>query len=138
MPWPSSTLPVAMVTEPSRSKCTRCVRRRASDSATCVSTGLFMGGFPDRAHHPVVRSAATEVLVQRLANLLFIWVFVGSKERSGADRYAAHAVAALRGLLVEQRLLHRMRLAVGSQALDGGDRSVFQEGNRQIARGHRP
>src|SRR5437660_1495392 len=106
MPWPRSTLPLAIVTVPSRSKCTRCVRRRASASGRCVSTGLFTCRLQHRLDHAVVRAAAAQVLVERRANLRFARAPVAGKQRRGADRDAAHAVAALRRLLGDQRPLH--------------------------------
>src|SRR5512138_2319567 len=99
MPCPRSTLPVAMVTVPSRSKCTRCVRRRASESARCASTGLFMRGPHHGLDYPVVRAAAAKVLVQRFPHLVFTRVLVRGKQRRRSHGDAAHAVAALRRLL---------------------------------------
>src|SRR3954447_12549425 len=108
MPWPSSTFPVAMVTVPSASKCTRCVRRRASLSASGCSTGLFIGCPHDGPHHAVVRATTAEVLVQRLAHLLFGWLSVRGKQGRRSYGDAAHAIAALRGLLGQESLLHRV------------------------------
>src|SRR5207249_11791793 len=120
MPCPSSTLPLAIETVPSRSKCTRCVRRRASESGS-VSTGLFMGGAHYSLHYAVVRAAAAEILVQRGTHLGFRGPLVGSKQRRSGDADAAHAITALRGLLGNQRFLHRVQLAVRTEAFDGSD-----------------
>src|SRR2546422_1511631 len=125
MPCPSSTLPLAIETVPSRSKCTRCVRRRASESGSGVSTGLFMGGSHHGLDHTVVRTATAEVLVQRGAHFLLRWPFVGSEQRRGGDADPAHAIPALRRLLGDQRLLHRMELAVRAQSLHRGDLLAF-------------
>src|SRR3982750_164900 len=111
IPCPRSTLPVAMLTVPSRSKCTRCVRRRASESGRCVSTGLFMGGLHHCLDDPVVRATAAEGLVQRFLHLLLARFFIGREQGTSSHRDTAHAVAALRGLLGDERLLHRMQLA---------------------------
>src|SRR5690349_23057903 len=120
MPCPRSTLPVAMLTVPSRSKCTRCVRRRASDSGRWLSTGLFTG-FLYGADDAIVRAAPAQVLVERLADLLFARRFVGGEQCRCAYGNAAHAIGTLRRLLGDQRLLHRMQLAVSAQAFNGGD-----------------
>src|SRR5437868_4707511 len=121
MPWPRSTLPLAIVTVPSRSKCTRCVSRRASASARCESSGLFMRCPEHRLHHAVMRAAAAEVLVERRANLGFRRALAGGEQRRRADRDAAHAVAALRRLLGDQRSLHGVQLTLGAKAFHGGD-----------------
>src|SRR5260221_10461047 len=125
IPCPSSTLPVTIDTVPSRSKCTRWVRRRASDSGSgeCgeMRTGLFICGAHDCLHLPVVRAAAAEIFVERLAHLLFTRLLVQGEQGSGRYGNPAHAVAALRRLLGDQRLLHRMQLAIGTQSFDGSD-----------------
>src|SRR5438067_1855540 len=134
IPWPSSTLPVATVTVPSRSKCTRCVSRRAP----AVSTGSFMGDFQDGAYDAVVRPAAAQVLVERLAHFLLAGPLVPCEQGSCGHGNAAHAVAALRGLLVDERLLHGMELAVRAEAFYGRYLLAGNEGNGEVARCHRP
>src|SRR3954449_1448032 len=138
MPCPSSTFPVAMVTVPSASKCTRCVRQRASLSASGCSTGLFIGCPHDGAHHAVVGATTAEVLVQRLADFLFTGPFVALQERRGGNSNSAHAVTALRRLLGDERSLHRMQLAIAAETLDGGDLLALGERCGHVAGGHRP
>src|SRR5687767_3411735 len=92
MPWPSSTLPTATVTVPSGSKRTRRLSR-----------------IEDRAHHAVVRAAAAEVAVQGRAHFLFAGSGILRKQCNCSDDDAAHAVAALRGLVPLQGLLDWMR-----------------------------
>src|SRR5262245_28689990 len=82
MPCPSSTLPVVTETVPSASKRTR-----------------FSADIEDRAHHAVVRAAAAEVAVQRVPDLGFARRLLFRKKLHGAHHDAAHAVAALRGLV---------------------------------------
>src|SRR3954466_8474820 len=134
IPCPSSTLPVATVTVPSRSKCTRCVSRRAP----AVSAGSFMGGFHDRAHDAIVRPAAAQVLVERLAHFLLAGPLVPCEQGGCGNSNAAHAVAALRGLLVDERLLHGMELAVRAEAFHRRYLLVGNEGDGEVARRHRP
>src|SRR5688572_24344104 len=130
IPCPSSTLPLAMDTVPSGSKCTRCDRRRASDSAAGFSASI-----EDRLHHAVVRAAAAEVLVEGPLHLIFRGGLHFRKKRDGAHDNSTHAVAALRRLMPLERLLHRMRPA---QSLDRRDLLAGDKGDRQVARGHRP
>src|SRR5438132_3296897 len=137
MPCPSSTLPLAIETVPSRSKWTLCVRRRASESRSGVSTGLFMRGLHYGFHHPVVRTAAAQVLVERRANLLFGRFPINSKQSRSRHGDAAHAITALRRLLGDQRLLHRVQLAVRTEAFDGSDLFAFYRPDRQIATSQR-
>src|SRR5688572_13032329 len=128
MPCPNSTLPLAIDTVPSRSKCTRCERRRAS-----VSGAGFSASIEDRAHYAVVRAAPAEVLVERLADFGLRGIGVLREKRNGAHHDAAHAVAALRGLVPEERLLHRV---LGLQALDRRDLLAGGERKRRVARSH--
>jgi hypothetical protein len=79
------------------------------------SAGLFMPS------HAVVRAAAAQVAVQRCAHFVVAWRLILLKQSGGRDRDAAHAVAALRRLLGNQRALHRMQRSVAAQAFDGGD-----------------
>src|SRR5258706_15291602 len=91
------------------------------------------------AHHglddPVVRAAAAQVLVERLAHLFFTRLLVRGKQRGGSHGNAAHAIAALRGLLGDQRLLHGMELAIAAQTFDSGDLLALDRPDRQVARG---
>src|SRR6185295_10373499 len=113
------------------------VRRRASESGSGWSTGLFMGCPHDGTDDAVVRAAAAEVLVQRLAHLLLRRLSIGGKQRRSSDGDAAHAVPALRRLLGNQRALDRMKLTVAAQALNGGDVLALGKGRRHVARRHR-
>src|SRR5688572_648805 len=113
MPCPSSTLPLAMDTVPSGSKCTRCDRRRASDSAAGFSASI-----EDRLHHAVVRTAAAQVLVEGGADLAFPGFGIVREQSHGCHDDATHAVAALRRLMPLERLLHRMLRA---QSVDRRD-----------------
>src|SRR5688500_3542780 len=108
MPCPSSTLPLAMETVPSGSKCTRCDRRRAS-----VSGGGFSASIEDRLDHAVVRTAAAEIFVQGLADLRLRRRTILKKQACGCHHDTAHAVAALRSLVTLERLLHRVLAAEG-------------------------
>src|ERR1700694_2784330 len=108
MPCPSSTFPVTIVTVPSRSKRTR---RMARD---------FSASTQNRLDDAVVRAASTEVFIESCADFRFAWVLVLFKQGSGADGNAAHAEAALRRLLLDERLLHRMQFAVAAQAFHRG------------------
>src|SRR6185503_4175763 len=128
MPCPSSTLPLAIDTVPSGSKCTRCDRRRASDSAGGLSASI-----EDRFDHAVVRAAAAEVAVEGDADLGFTGVRVFRKQSGGGHDDAAHAIAALRRLVALERLLHRV---LAAEALDGGDLLAGDERHRQFARRH--
>src|SRR5688572_12078418 len=129
MPWPSSTLPLAMETVPSGSKCTRCDRRRASESG-----GGFSASIEDRLDHAVVRTAAAQILVEGGANFAFPGFGVVRKQSHGCHDDTAHAVAALRGLVPLERLLHRVLAAEG---FDGRHFLAGDKRYRQVARRHR-
>src|SRR3989475_9629561 len=123
MPCPSSTLPVTIVTVPSRSRRTR----RMAD---------FSASTQNRPDDSVVRAAAAEILVEGGPYLRFRWAWVVLQKRCGAHGNAAHAEAALRRLLLDERLLHRVQLAVAAQTLHGCNLLIKHEGKRKITGGH--
>jgi hypothetical protein len=97
-----------------------------------------MGGFQDRAYDAVVRPAAAEVLVERLAHFLLAGPVVPREQGHRGNGNAAHAVRALRGLLVDERLLHRMETAIRAEAFHGRHFLVGNDGDGKVARRHRP
>src|SRR4051812_27288411 len=97
-----------------------------------------MSGLQDRAYDAVVRPAAAQVFVERLAHFLFAGPLVPFEQRGRGNRDAAHAVAALRGLLVDERLLHGMEPAASAEALHGRYLLARDDGNGQVARRHGP
>ena len=103
----------------------------------CWSTRCSCRRAFDRAHDPHVRSAAAEVAVQRRANLRARRLLVARDERRGRHDHPVDAVAALRGLLVDERLLDRMRLVGRAESFDRRDGSAGGGGERRRARANR-
>ena len=64
-----------------------------------------------RAQDPIVRAAAAEMTVERLADLGIGRIGVLRQQRRRRHDHPARAVAALERLLGDERGLHRMRLA---------------------------
>src|SRR5258708_2491692 len=123
MPCPSSTFPVTIVTVPSRSRRTR---RMAAFSASTQ----------DRLDDADVRAAAAEVFVKGCPYFRFRRGRIVLQKRRGAHCDPAHAEAALRCLLLDQRLLHRVQLSFRAQTLYGCNLLIKHKGKRQIAGSH--
>ena len=76
------------------------------------------GSLLHRAQNPRMRAAATEMLVQCRGDVGARRRRVAVEQRLGADHDPRQTVAALARLLVEERLLQRMRLRGAAQPLD--------------------
>jgi hypothetical protein len=79
----------------------------------------------ERLQDPGVGAAPADISVESAARLLIIGVGMVFEQRNATEDHARRAVAALHGVCVEKRLLHRMELPIGFQALDGGDLAVY-------------
>src|SRR6266852_4729558 len=76
----------------------------------------------DGGDDPLVRPAATEVVLERVSDLALGGVaLLGGEEGCGLHHHAVDAVAALGGLLLDEGLLDRVRLLGGAQPLEGDD-----------------
>src|SRR5690606_4469437 len=81
--------------------------------------GTLLRRQPYRLHEPWVLATAAEVSVELARNVLRGRVRVRSKQADCRHDHPGRAIAALKSLDLEERVLHRMqRVAVG-QALDG-------------------
>jgi len=74
--------------------------------------GRLRGCLLYRADDPVVRSAAAQIAVQSLPHLLLGRGGTVVQQADRGHHHAGGAIAALDGLLVDERLLDRMKLAV--------------------------
>jgi len=68
-----------------------------------------------------VRAAATEVARQRLFGLLSSWPGIALQQSMRRHHHSIGAVAALRGLLGDERGLNAVRLLRSSERFDGRD-----------------
>src|SRR5688572_26109807 len=73
----------------------------------------------------VVPGAAAKVALQALANLLLRRVRIVGEEPDRGEDHPRCAVTALQTVVVPERLLQRMELAVGRQTLDRRHRASF-------------
>ena len=80
--------------------------RRTSAAASCAPPVRVAA---DRLQHPGVDEAAAQHARQRLLHLGVGGARIAVEQRLGGQDHAAQAEAALRGLLVDERLLQRMR-----------------------------
>src|SRR5579872_7604933 len=86
---------------------------------SCPLSSLHHGsGFFDSAQDPRLRAAATEVLVQRPRDLSTGWRWIAIEQCLRAHDDAGETVAALPRLLIEERLLQRMRRRRRAQPFD--------------------
>src|SRR5262245_44296612 len=103
---------------------------RASLPGTALSDAQ-LGRALDGADDSHVRSAATEVGVERAPNLLPSWLLVARDEGGRRHDHPVRAVATLRGLRFDESLLHRMRLRSGAETFDRRDGSLCRSGERR-------
>ena len=88
------------------------------------------------ADHPQVRAAAANITVQRLLDVRDGRMRIFVQQGFRAHDHAVHAVAALRGLLLNERGLQRVRMGDAAQAFESGDVSFLRGGNREDAGAH--
>src|SRR5512146_810861 len=121
-------------------------RNSRRENALLIVASLFIAaglrdaqlrGSLDGPHDPHVCATATEIPVERGANLLARRSLGPRDERGRRHDHSVDAVGALRGLLVDERLLHRMRLVDRAEALDRRDRAAGRGGKRSSARANR-
>ena len=95
------------------------IDRGRSSAASRASTGMC------RAFHRFedarISSAAADISIHRLDDLLFGGIGLLAEQGSGAENHAGGAVAALERALVKKCLLHGAELSVLLQAFDGYD-----------------
>jgi hypothetical protein len=106
----------------------RC-RQAAAERGT--GGGVFdIGLAVKRIFDGAVAGATAQIAFQRCAEILPLRLV---QRRAGQD-HAGGAEPALKGLRIEKRLLHRVRVAISCEALDGGDgMAIGAEGGNQAA-----
>src|SRR5690349_16904326 len=90
--------------------------------AMLVSSGSCLGcrGF-DRVDDVLVAGATAEIAFEAVPDFLFSRVRIPFEQLSRGHDHAGRAEAALQAVLIPERLLDRMQVAVGGQAFDGGE-----------------
>src|SRR5215831_20145163 len=98
---------------------------------------------PVRLHHPhdgaydtVVAAAATQIAGERPANLGFGRLRIALEQVGRRNDHAAGAIAAMRGLLVDEGLLQWMQLVEGAEPLQRGDLVGTEVRDRHHAGAH--
>src|SRR5918996_3555417 len=90
-------------------------------SVAIASAPHVRGGRLNRLDDVVVAGAAAQVALEPLADLGFGGRRVALHQVDRAHDHAGRAEAALQPVMLAERRLHRVQLAVLRQALDGGD-----------------
>src|SRR2546429_2676826 len=90
-----------------------------NDTAT---TEIYTLSLHDALPISIVRGAAAQVAVQRPPDLACRRGRIALEQRLGRHHHAVAAVAALAGLLLDERALQRVQLVERAEAFDGGDR----------------
>src|SRR3954471_2083725 len=90
-----------------------------------------------RAHDPVVRSAATEIVHQGLAHVGLARTRIAVEQRLGAHDHAVDAVTALRRLFLDEGALEGVRLFDRAEPLQRGDLGIGQRADGGHAGAHR-
>src|SRR5450432_4738753 len=91
---------------------------------SCDMAGLLLQGSRCVLHgldDVDVARAAAQVSRDRFADLQLGWLRIVRKQRRAGHQHAGRAEAALQAVLVPERLLDGVQLAVLLQAFDGGD-----------------
>ena len=104
--------------------------RRVRVGAFMVTPPHLFAGPHDGGDNPVVGTAAAEMTGQRLADIGVGRTRFLIQQFLGLHDHAVDAIAALRGLLVDEGLLQRMRLLDGAERLDGGDLGIAERADR--------
>src|SRR3954465_8505734 len=92
----------------------------------CESRRRQAGSLLDGPHDVLVASAAADVSVEPVANLLLGRFGVVLQDLNGGHDHPRRAVTALKAVTVAKRLLHRMQLVAARNALDSGDRRTLR------------
>src|SRR5919204_3007129 len=95
-----------------------------------------LGGAPHRLHHLRVARATAEVAGEGLADLVLGRVWHASEQVARREELAGQAEAALESVLVPERLLDRVQLLAGGEALDRRDLCAVGAGGEDQARLH--
>src|ERR1700734_230963 len=101
-----------------------------------MASRSLLGGPLDGAEDARIGAAAADIAVHVADDVVAARILIGRKQRRGLHDLPGLAIAALRHLQVEPGLLQRM-VAIGRQALDGGDAFARHHGDRRLARAHR-
>src|SRR5262245_4840965 len=91
----------------------------------------------DRADDAQMRAAAAKVVHERRLDLVLARLRIRLEERRSLHDHAVDAIAALHGLLVDERLLQPMRLLGRTETLERYDLAALDGGDRHDARAHR-
>lgn len=78
-------------------------------------------------------AAATEIPRQLVANLRFRGLGDSIEQGLGGHDHAVQAIATLRGLLVDEGLLHRVRMLTAADAFQGDDFPALGTAQRENA-----
>ena len=80
------------------------------------------GGLLNGGDDSGMRAAAADISLQSLHDLRFAGIGVFLEQRDAADNHSRRAVRTLKRTLIEECLLHGMKLAVLFEAFNGDDR----------------
>src|SRR5712671_7538489 len=90
----------------------------------------------DRRLDTIVSHASTQRAVHRRADLGIAWIGIAIEQRFCRHDLTVLAIAALRGLLVDPRLLQRMQFAILGKTFERRDVAACRR-DRRDARAHR-
>src|SRR5271165_7222934 len=83
--------------------------------------GGVSGRTQRRAHDLDMGAAAAQIILQRLRDLRFAWSWIDVEQRFRRHDHAIEAVAALRGLLGDEGLLHGIRMLARAKPFERHD-----------------
>jgi hypothetical protein len=90
----------------------------------------------DSRYNIRIGAAAAQVAAHLLADVVVSGPAAFLEERCRGHNLAGCAVAALKAVVIQERLLHGMQFAAPSEPLDGGDGPALQRGGQSEASEH--
>src|ERR1700689_4430345 len=91
----------------------------------------------DRAQHARVRETPAQDARHSFLDFFFRGLGILVEKNFGGKNHATQAIAALRGFLIDERLLNRMRLVDGSQTFERDDLESLHRFHRSSAGANR-
>src|SRR5580704_5467694 len=101
-----------------------------------MASRSLLGGALDSAEDARIGAAAADIAIHMANDVVAARILIAGEQRGGLHDLPGLAIAALRHLQIEPGFLQRM-VAIGRQALDGGDVLARHHGDGRLARAHR-
>ena len=89
-----------------------------------------------RRHNPLMGTAPTQIPREGFIDLRVCWIFIVGEKGAGGHDHAVDAIAALYGLLIDERLLQFPWFFCAAQPFERGDALALHSRSGRYARAH--